>query len=97
MIQWSRIGSVVSVSSRSIRIQLRAVLLDRLGSPTIPQIFMGGDSIGGATDLFEAYEQGHIGELLAEHDIQLREMPEDFDPRSLLPGWLHKRSPRDPD
>ncbi len=70
---------------------IRAVLLDQLGSPTIPQIYIGGEHIGGATDLFEAYSSGKLGEMLAGHDISMKEMPEDFEPLSLLPGWLHKR------
>jgi len=71
--------------------KVRAVLLDQLGSPTIPQIFIGGKHIGGATDLFAAYTNGDLGELLASHNISMKPMPDDFEPTSLLPGWLHKR------
>jgi len=71
--------------------RIRAVLKQETGTHTIPQIYMGGQHIGGATDLFKAYEAGHIKELLAAHGIEMNEMPEDFDPASLLPGWLHKR------
>ena len=71
--------------------KIRAVLLDQIGSPTIPQIYIGGKHIGGATDLFAAYSDGSLGEMLAEHDIGMKEMSEDFEPASLLPGWLHKR------
>jgi len=70
---------------------IRAVLLDQLGSPTIPQIFIGGNHVGGATDLFAAYSSGSLGTTLADHDISMKTMPEDFEPASLLPGWLHKR------
>jgi cysteine synthase A len=71
--------------------KIRAVLLDQIGSPTIPQIYIGGRHIGGATDLFGLYSDGNLAEMLAEHDISMKEMPEDFEPASLLPGWLHKR------
>jgi len=71
--------------------KIRAVLLDQLGSPTIPQIYIGGKHIGGATDLFSAYSSGELGRMLTEHDISMKEMPEEFEPASLLPGWLHKR------
>lgn len=71
--------------------KIRAVLLDQLGSPTIPQIYIGGKHIGGATDLFAAYTSGYLGKLLSSHNIQMKAMPEDFEPASLLPGWLHKR------
>jgi cysteine synthase A len=71
--------------------KIRAVLLDQLGSPTIPQIFIGGKHIGGATDLFAAYKNGRLHELLKAHNISLKKMPDDFEPASLLPGWLHRR------
>ena len=71
--------------------KVRAVLLDQIGSPTIPQIYIGGKHIGGATDLFASYSSGQLNELLAGHNISMEDMPKDFEPVSLLPGWLHKR------
>lgn len=71
--------------------KIRAVLLDQLGSPTIPQIFIGGKHIGGATDLFTAYKNGQLETLLSAHKISMKDMPKNFEPASLLPGWLHKR------
>ena len=29
--------------------------------------------------------------LLVTHQISMKDMPKDFEPASLLPGWLHKR------
>jgi len=71
--------------------KIRAVLLDQLGSPTIPQIYIGGQHIGGATDLFATFSNGTLTNLLGAHEITMKEMPEEFEPLSLLPGWLHKR------
>jgi len=71
--------------------KIRAVLLDQLGSPTIPQIYIGGRHIGGATDLFASYDSGALNDLLAGQNIEMKAMPEDFEPASLLPAWLHKR------
>jgi len=71
--------------------KIRAVLLDQIGSPTIPQIFIGGEHIGGATDLFTAYKNGSLNTLLTTHNISIKDMPKEFEPTSLLPGWLHKR------
>ena len=71
--------------------KIRAVLLDQLGSPTIPQIFIDGQHIGGATDLFAAYKNGELKGLLESQNITMKDMPKDFEPASLLPGWLHKR------
>jgi len=71
--------------------KIRTVLQQELGKSTIPQIFIGGQHLGGATDLFEAYKNGELGKRLAHHKIHPKEMPESFEPASLLPGWLHKR------
>ncbi len=71
--------------------KIRAVLLDQLGTPTIPQIYIGGIHIGGATDLFATYSSGDLAEMLSAHNISMKDMPEEFEPQSLLPGWLHKR------
>jgi len=70
--------------------KIRAVLTARLGSNTIPQIFIGGESIGGATDTFEAYKSGDLQKALAGVDITPRDLG-DRDPYELLPKWLHKR------
>jgi len=70
--------------------KIRAVLKERTGSPTIPQIYIGGTLVGGCTDLFDAMRDGRIGKLLdaagVEHDRSA-----DVDPYSLLPKWLHPR------
>jgi cysteine synthase A len=70
--------------------QIRAVLKARLNSNTIPQIFIGGEHIGGATDTFEAFKSGDLQKLLKKVGIE----PGDLggkDPYELLPNWLHKR------
>ena len=71
--------------------KIRAVLLEQLVTPTIPQIYIAGRHIGGATDLFAAYSAGELVQQLSALDIRMKEMGEDFEPQSLLPGWLHKR------
>jgi cysteine synthase A len=71
--------------------KIRAVLKDRLNTPTIPQIFIGGEYIGGATDLFAALTEGRLAGLLEKNGVAMREAEEGFEPESLLPGWLHKR------
>ena len=40
--------------------KIREVLAQRLGTLTIPQIFVGGEHIGGGTDLFAAYQDGSL-------------------------------------
>jgi cysteine synthase A len=70
--------------------QIRAVLNAKLGSNTIPQIFIGGEHIGGATDTFEAFKSGELQKLLAEVGIEPGDL-DGKDPYELLPNWLHKR------
>jgi cysteine synthase A len=69
---------------------VRNALHVRVGSNTIPRVFVGGKHIGGCTDLFAAYRDGTLHGLLREHGITPASVP-DLVPESLLPGWLHKR------
>jgi len=70
--------------------QIRAVLNARLGSNTIPQIFIDGEHIGGATDTFEAFKSGELQKLLSKVGIHPGDL-DGKDPYELLPNWLHKR------
>jgi cysteine synthase len=70
--------------------RVRAVLANRTGSPTIPQVFIGGKHIGGCTELFDAWRAGAIQRLLTEKGIAYR-TDVDIDPYSLLPKWLQPR------
>ena len=70
--------------------KIRSVLLARTGQPTIPQIYIGGEHIGGATDLFDECREGTLIERLIEHDIS-HDDSADVDPYELLPKWLHPR------
>ena len=70
--------------------KIRAVLNDRLGSNTIPQVFIAGEHIGGATDTFDTFKDGHLQSKLAKVGIETTDLG-DMDPYELLPNWLHKR------
>jgi cysteine synthase A len=70
--------------------QIRAVLRERSGSKTIPQIFVGGEFIGGAGETFDAFKQGRLQRLLVQNAVQFDETAE-VDPYTLLPGWVHPR------
>jgi cysteine synthase A len=70
--------------------QIRALLRSRSGSATIPQIFIGGQFIGGASETLEAFKQGRLQQLLVERGVRFDETVE-VDPYSLLPGWVHPR------
>ena len=86
-----------SVDLDSVRFQrndvggkIRAVLKARLGSPTIPQIFIGGEHMGGCTELFDAMRDGRMQARLdacgVHYDSKLR-----IDPYELLPRWVQPR------
>lgn len=67
--------------------RVRRALQAQTGITTIPQIFIGGALLGGATDVIASAES-------AELSTRLRGLPgasaaqEVANPRSFLPGWL---------
>ena len=70
--------------------KLRQALRAHTGSNTFPQIFIGGDFVGGCTELFDACKDGQLAERLQRHGISY-DTTVDADPYSFLPGWLHPR------
>jgi cysteine synthase A len=80
----------VAFQRRDLGVKVRAVLRERIGSPTIPQVFIGGTHIGGCTELFDAMHDGSVRSLLEESGVQYDESVE-VDPFSLLPKWVHPR------
>jgi cysteine synthase A len=70
--------------------KIRAVLAARTGAKTIPQIFIGGTHVGGATDLFDAWRSGKARDLLTKSGTKF-DAAADLDPYSLLPNWLQPR------
>jgi len=70
--------------------QIRTVLRERIASPTIPQVFIGGQHVGGCTDTLDAFKSGRLQALLASHGVMF-DKDVKIDPHSLLPGWLQSR------
>lgn len=69
---------------------IRTVLRQKLGTPTIPQIFVGGTHIGGATEAFDAFNDGSLQKLLKENSVEFN-ADMTADAYSYLPKWLHPR------
>ncbi|MEM1378296.1 MAG: cysteine synthase A [Pseudomonadota bacterium] len=69
--------------------RLRSALLEVCGSHTIPQVFVGGQHIGGATETFDAYNSGELQDLLEAQQIKMAASAENA--YSYLPKWLHPR------
>nr|WP_298830454.1 glutaredoxin [uncultured Piscinibacter sp.] len=80
----------VPYQAQDMGIRVRAELLRRTGAPSIPQIWIHGTAIGGATDLFDAMRSGRAQALLAEAGIAC-DAGVGVDPYAFLPRWLHPR------
>jgi cysteine synthase A len=70
--------------------KILAVLNHRNDWPTTPQIYVGGEFVGGATDLFDLGKAGKLQSMLAARNIHYNETI-NRDPYSFLPAWLHPR------
>jgi cysteine synthase A len=69
---------------------IRKALEADTGLKTIPQVYIGGRHIGGATDLFDGMKDGSVEALLESSGVAWNREA-DQDPYSFLPKWLHKR------
>ena len=69
--------------------KLRAALREITGQPTIPQVFVGGRHVGGATETFDAYNSGGLQEMLAKEQIEM--LAGAGNAYSYFPKWLHPR------
>jgi cysteine synthase A len=86
-----------SVDLDSVRFQennlggeIRNAIRENTGAKTIPQIYIGGQHIGGATEFFDALKAGSAQELLEQNDVNWNRSA-GKDPYTYLPGWLHAR------
>jgi cysteine synthase A len=70
--------------------KIRAVLAARTGAKTIPQVYIGGNHIGGCTDLFDGWRTGSVQRRLLDNKVSFDESAE-IDPYTLLPKWLQPR------
>jgi cysteine synthase A len=68
----------------------RAALTTRTSVSTITQVLVGGEFIGGATDVFDAYKAGRLQALLEKNHVDYDRNLK-VDPYSFLPAWLHPR------
>jgi cysteine synthase A len=69
---------------------LRRALAQRTGTSTIPQVFVAGRHIGGATETIGAFADGSLAAMLQALGRACRTagVP---DPRAFLPSWVHPR------
>jgi cysteine synthase A len=81
----------VALQQQDLGTRLRPVLRRRTGAATIPQVWIGGTHIGGATDLFDALREGRAQRLLAAAGVSF-DAGASVDPCDFLPRWLHPRA-----
>ena len=66
---------------------IRKALLERIGTPTIPQLFIGGKLLGGATEVLKANDSGELQKLLDDcavgYDRDKKVTGDEF-----LPNWV---------
>jgi cysteine synthase A len=70
--------------------KVRAVLAERTGVPTIPQVYIGGRHVGGCTELFDGIREGSVQRLLEDAGVAFDGNAQ-IDPYELLPGWVQPR------
>jgi cysteine synthase A len=68
---------------------MRAALGKRTGSPTIPQLFVAGQVIGGCTDAFSSWKSGQLQRQLRDEGVSF--LSDGPDPETFLPGWMAGR------
>jgi cysteine synthase A len=71
---------------------VRAALLARTGQPTIPQVFVVGEWLGGCMDTLAAWRTGRLQRMLRARGVRF-DADAIADPHSLLPAWLQPRTP----
>ena len=71
-------------------LKIRDVLRHDYKAATIPQIFVGGERIGGSTELFDAMRSGDLQRRLDALGVDY-DRSSTLDPYTLLPGWVHPR------
>lgn len=67
-------------------VRMRSALSDHTGCRTIPQVFVGGEYVGGCLDVLAAYDDGRLDELFSRHKICVSQKKVSTD--SLLPNWV---------
>lgn len=69
---------------------LRVALHRQTGSPTIPQVFVGGEHIGGCTETLDHFREGRLQPILARSNVVFN-ADVAGDPYDFLPKWVHPR------
>jgi cysteine synthase A len=80
----------VALQQDNLSSEIRKDLHRRLGSPTIPQVFVGGAPIGGCTETLEMFRTGELQARLTRCGVAF-DASVPGDPARFLPKWVHPR------
>lgn len=67
--------------------RLKASLIDYTGYSSLPQVFIGGELLGGSNELFDAVNNRSLFRRLDQVGVSHNKVV-DIDPYTLLPGWM---------
>ncbi|MBS0384324.1 MAG: pyridoxal-phosphate dependent enzyme [Proteobacteria bacterium] len=70
--------------------RVRRALQARTSVATIPQVFVGGEFIGGTSETLDAWRTGRLSAELARAGVEVEAEP--GDPSRFLPAWLQPRA-----
>ena len=56
---------------------------------SIPQVFVGGELVGGATEVFTAFAEGRLQAMLDRAGVSFQDTVGD-QLYSLMPGWVQR-------
>jgi len=80
----------VEFSEDKMGAKMREVLEHDNDWKTLPQIYIGGEFVGGCTDLFDLCINGDLQGMFDKHGLSY-DKSVSLNPYDLLPGWLHPR------
>jgi cysteine synthase A len=69
--------------------RIRSALADRTKMSTVPQVFVGGELVGGCTETLDAYREGRLQQMLEGSGVGFT--PLAGDPYDYFPSWVHRR------
>ena len=84
----------VAYQAGEIGFRLRRALTAEIGMASIPQLFVGGAFVGGASEAFDSYRDGSLQAGLNAAGVSWRDKA-GFDPYEMLPKWPHPKPPAD--
>ena len=71
-------------------VKIRKALGERVGTSTMPQVFIGGEHVGGCTNIIEGFQSRELQKRLERNNFDY-DRSLNLDAWSLLPQWQHPR------